>query len=127
MDRLPDEITGNQRATTRQLLQKYEDNFSKNEFDVGRTPVVEYHIDTGNSRPIRQALRRQPLKHLDAIDKNVKAMLRHGIIERAASPWASNVVIVAKKDGYLRFCKDYRSINNVTYKDAYPLPLIETV
>jgi transposase InsO family protein len=125
MDRLSDELTGEQRSATRRLLQQYEDIFSKNEFDVGRTPLVEYHIDTGSSRPIRQALRRQPLKHLDAIDENVKAMLQHGIIEPAASPWASNVVIVAKKDGNLRFCIDYRAINNVTYKDAYPLPLID--
>jgi hypothetical protein len=125
MDRLPDELSGEQRAAVRRLLQRYDDIFSKNEFDVGRTPLVEYTIDTGESRPVRQALRRQPLKHLEAIDENVKAMLEHGIIEPAASPWAANVVIVAKKDGSLRFCVDYRAVNNVTYKDAYPLPLID--
>jgi hypothetical protein len=93
MDRLPDELNGEQRAAARRLLHSYEDIFSKNEYDVGRTPLVEYHIDTGNSRPIRQALRQQPLKHLDAIDENVKAMLEHGIIEPAASPWASRKMV----------------------------------
>jgi hypothetical protein len=62
---------------------------------------------------------------MDVIDAHVDEMLRHGVIEPAASPWASNVVLVAKKDGSLRFCVDYRAVNSVTYKDAYPLPLID--
>jgi len=31
-------------------------------------------------------------------------------------------VLVRKKDGFLRFCIDYRAVNNVTYQDTYPLP-----
>src|SRR5437867_9987142 len=47
-----------------------------------------------------------------------------GIIEPAASPWASNLVVVTKKDGSLRLCVDFRGVNNVTRKDSYPLPRI---
>jgi len=49
-------------------------------------------------------------------------MLERGVIEPSKSPWASPVVIVTKKDNFLWFCCDYRLLNNVTVKDAYPLP-----
>ena len=53
-------------------------------------------------------------------------MLDHGIIEAASSPWASNVVLVRRKDGTYRCCIDYRQLNSVTIKDAYPLPRIDS-
>ena len=59
---------------------------------------VEYRIDPGAHRPIRQALRRHPFKYLDVIDEQVERMKAHGIIEPTTSPWASNVVFVCKEE-----------------------------
>ena len=95
MDSLRNELTEKQR----ELLQENEAIFSKGEYDIGRTPLVEYQIDTGEHRPNRQPVRRHPFKHLETIDKQVTEMKRHGIIEPTASPWASKVVRVRKKDG----------------------------
>ena len=44
------------------------------------------------------------------------------MIRESASPWASPMVYVLKKDGSFRPCVDYRKLNEVTLKDAYPLP-----
>ena len=61
----------------------------------------------------------------DVVKEELKKMEAQGIIEPSNSPWASPVVLVKKKDGTIRFCIDYRKLNEVTLKDAYPLPRIE--
>ena len=93
---------------------------------MGHTSLVEHSIDTGDSRPIRQGLRRHPVAHLDIIDQQVDEMMRHDLVEPAASPWSSNVVMVRKKDGSFRLCGDYRALKSVTYKDTYLLPHVDT-
>ena len=66
------------------------------------------------------------MSHLDVIDDQVETMLKTGVCEPSTSPWASNVVLVKKSDGTLRFCVDYRQLNSITVKDSYPLPRIDT-
>ena len=126
LEQLPDDLTDNQRSRVEDLLRSYDDIFSKGEYDMGRTNLVEHVIDTGNHRPIRQGLRRHPLAHLDEIDRQVDGLIQHDYVEPAASPWSSNVLLVKKKNGTFRLCIDYRALNTVTYKDAYPLPHIDT-
>ena len=93
--------------------------------DLGCTDVVKHHIDTGNAEPIRQRARKLPFHQRGEIQHLVDEMLSRNIIEPAQGPWASPVVLVKKKDGSTRFCVDFRKVNQVTKKDAQPLPRID--
>ncbi len=59
------------------------------------------------------------------IEEEVTKMLQAGVIHASDSPWSSPIVLVKKKDGTIRFCIDYRSLNDVTRKNSYPLPRID--
>ena len=59
------------------------------------------------------------------VDQEVQAMLKQGVIRPSTSPWSSPVVLVRKKDGSWQFCVDYRKVNSVTHRDAFPLPRID--
>ena len=49
-------------------------------------------------------------------------MLTNGVCRPSKSPWSSRVILVSKRDGTTRFVVDYRDLNSVTTKDAYPMP-----
>jgi len=125
LDRVVDDVSEKQRAELIQILRKYAYVFSKGELDLGEMSLAAHQIDTGDARPMRQTLRRQPHHLLDKINENVRDMLKAGVIKPSCSPWTSNLVVVAKKDGSLRFCVDYRKLNSVMRRDAYPLPRID--
>ncbi|XP_076843062.1 uncharacterized protein LOC143487779 [Brachyhypopomus gauderio] len=107
------------------LLEKYKDVFSKGDHDYGYTTAVTHSIPTGDAPPVKQRHRRVPPHVFQEFKKHVQSLVDQGVLRESSSPWASPAVIVVKKDGTVRFCCDYRRLNLVTCKDAYPLPRVE--
>jgi hypothetical protein len=118
-------LTNEEFQELKELPTEYEDNFPRDDEDYGRTNNVYHCIDTGDARSIRQPPRRIPLAKQVEVKEMLDDMQRHGVIEESDSPWSSPVVLVRKKNGELRFCVDYRKLNDVTKKDCFPLPRIE--
>ena len=108
-----------------QVLNKHINVFAKSPQDIGHTSVVCHTIDTGGAKPIKQLPRRPPRAFANEEEKIIRQQLEAGIIEESTSAWSSPMVYVRKKDNTVRPCVDYRILNSVTEKDAYPLPRID--
>lgn len=86
---------------------------------------IEHAIHTGSEPPIKVRPRRYARAEQEVIDAEVDKMLKDNVIEEGQGAWGFPVVLVKKKDGSVRFCIDYRMLNNITKKDVYPLPRID--
>jgi hypothetical protein len=87
---------------------------------------VEFAIELiSGTAPISKRAYRVSGTELVELKKQIDELLEKGYIRPSTSPWAATVLFVEKKDGTKRMCIDYRSLNEVTIKNKYPLPRIE--
>jgi hypothetical protein len=107
------------------LCYKWKDVFSQGPLDLGNTDIVKHNIKLVNDQPFKEPYRRVPPALISEVREHLQEMLRMNAIRPSHSPFSSNVVIVRKKDGSIRFCIDYRKLNNRTHKDAYAIPRID--
>ena len=65
------------------------------------------------------------VNELAELKKQIRELLDKGYVQPSSSPWGAPVLFVEKKDGTQRMCINYRSLNEVTIKNKYPLPRID--
>ena len=110
----------------RDLLNRNADVFSKHKAGIGCCSFVEHEIELEEGAvPHREGARRITPHKLEACRAEIEMLLEHDMIEPSKSPWACGVVMAKKKGGQLRFCCDFRYLNAVTIKDAYPMTRID--
>ena len=66
----------------------------------------------------------QSLAKLEEVKRYLVKNLAKGFIEPSQAPFTLPILFVKKANGSLRFCIDFRKLNNLTKKDRYLLPLI---
>lgn len=112
----------------RKIPEKYHDMlplFSKegaNQLPPHREIDHAINLVPGAKYPLAPLYDMTPLE-LQALRKYLDDNLTKGFITPSSSPIASPVLFV-KKPGSLRFCVDYRALNDITVKDVTPLPRI---
>ena len=106
-----------------QLLSEFPTLFAKDPKRPSRVSMNEAHcINLETGTPVKARPRRIPPSWEEEIAKQVGEMCTNGICRPSKSPWGSDVVLVRKKDGQMRFAIDYRQLNAITKKDAYGPP-----
>ena len=100
------------------LCEKHKGIFSVDSTDIGKTPLLQMEIDTGNNPPICQKPYTLALKHAEWVKRELNILEKAGVIIRSVSPWASPIVIVPKRTApgeppKCRLCVDYRALNGL--------------
>ena len=85
---------------------------------------VTHHITTVGPPTFSKPRRLAPERYRLAKEE-FETLMKQGIIRPSSSNWSSALHIVAKKDGGIRPCGDYRSVNSRTVMDRYPIPNIQ--
>ncbi|XP_034560089.1 uncharacterized protein LOC117827597 [Notolabrus celidotus] len=113
------------KTSLRQKLAQRAAVFSLDELDVGLAKGVEHNIRMSDPRPFRERSRRIAPADIDDVRRHIQKLLAAGIIKESRSPYASPIVIVRKKNGDVRMCIDYRTLNSRTIPDQYTTPRID--
>ena len=115
-------VAGAERDRLWELIRSHRDVFALTDAELGQTNLVTHRIDTRDMDPIKIPPHRASPAKMPIIREEVQSMLDKGVIQPSKSPYSAPIVLQKKKDGSWRFCVDHRKLNDVTIKDAFPIP-----
>ena len=116
-----------QKQKLQKLLVENKDLFAQSMEELQQTHMGEHVIITEDVHPIKKHAYRAAPRENEFMEKEINEILKQDLIQPSTSPWLFPVVIVKKKNGQLRFCVNYKPLNDVTKKDNYPLPWIDEI
>ncbi|GBG70053.1 hypothetical protein CBR_g4881 [Chara braunii] len=108
----------------RDLLNRFSEVLAK-PHGVPVRPVRHKIELTEGSTPPKGCVYRMGFGELEELRRQIDEMIGKGWIKPNESEFGAPVLFVPKKGGKLRMCIDYRGLNRITRKNAYPLPHID--
>ncbi len=114
-DEIP-QLSGHQKVELNALVGQHKDVFQEH---PELTYIIQHETPTPSGVNIWQQSEQVPEARRQAIEEQVQRMLQLGMIEASRSPWSSPVVMAPKQDWTLRFCNDFRKLNEVSSFDEY--------
>ena len=114
-------------ATEDKCQRMVREEFSDLMNGIGKTDLVEHRLDTGEHEPIAVPNRRMAVHLMGEMAAHLGSLLKEDVIEESDSEWSSPLVPVRKKDGDLRAAVDFRELNAICKKNAFPMPRIDEV
>jgi transposase InsO family protein len=107
------------------LITEFNSIFMADKWDIGKTILTKHKIDT-HGEPVLVKPYRQPKHFEEKLDEVIKNFEENDIIEKCNSPWNFPLVCVWKKDKQeIRVCVDFRQLNKITVRPAFPMPNVE--
>ena len=85
------EVLDKYKEEFKKLCEGYNDIFSKDSSDIGKTPLIIMEIETGDGPLVCQRPYNLPLKHIDWVQKELDTLEKAGVITRSVSLWASSL------------------------------------
>lgn len=117
-------LTADQKNQLKDLIDKH---FSGTQPALGRTDKVFHTIDTGDAPAVKQRYYPMSPARQRMVCEELDKMLQLGVVEPSKSDWSSPILLVDKPDGSKRVCVNFKKLNSVSKKDAYPLPQVTTI
>jgi hypothetical protein len=108
------------------IVCEYLDGFLEELLGMPPDRHIEFSIELlPGIAPISKIPYRMDVKDLIELKKQIEELIEKCFIRPSSSPWGAPILFVNKKDGSRRMCVNYRSLNEVTINNKYPLPRIE--
>ena len=114
-------LTPADRVQAISLILRYWTVFSWNGL-ISKTDLITHTIDLHPGVSVARARHRtiNP-KMEESLFAQLKDWARNDIIEKSTSEWNAPLVPVQKPSGRIRWCVDYRALNERTVKDTHPI------
>ena len=111
------------RATLKQFSHLFAIDLSQ----LKRAKGIYHYIETGDALPVHTKPYRTSAEEKKIIKEEIEKMLEYNIITKSKSSWSSGICLVTKSDNTIRFCIDFRRLNDVTIKEKIPIPIISDI